>query len=142
MLAHPPIWKAVVIALGAITLLFVDVTAAVAAGKSGSVPEVKPPPVTPTKPAPLSDARLKAFAIASTEIVEIRKKYWPQVEAAKTEDEMKRIAAVARKKMNEAITAQGLTVDQYNGVVQAIQKDKSLIKRIERLEKEMVKTKK
>ncbi len=55
---------------------------------------------------------------------------------------MKRIAAVAREKMNAAITAQGLTVEEYNGVVQAIQKDKSLIKRIKRLEKETAKTKK
>lgn len=130
-----PVCKATLIVLGTVALLFAGVETTRAAGdKRPSVPEIKPPPI---ERAPLTDARLKAFAIASAEVMKIRKKYWPQVETAKTEDEMRRVAATARREMNRAIAAQGLTVDQYNGVVQAIQKDKSLIKRIERLEKEM-----
>lgn len=140
MCPNQPVWKSIIFALGAIAVLFTDIAATRAAGnESRSVPEVKPPPVAPAR---LSDARLRAFAVASANIMEIRKKYWPQVEAAKTEDEMRRITATAQKLMNQAIANQGLTVDQYNGVVQAIQNDKALIKRIKKLEQAMKKEKK
>lgn len=103
--------------------------ATAAEDKAKSIPKINAP--TPA----FSDARLKAFATASMNIVKIRRKYWPQVQATDNEDEMRKIAEIAKKEMMKAIKAHGLTVEQYNAVVTAAQKDPSLVERIEKIEK-------
>lgn len=91
-------------------------------------------------PAPVfSDARLKAFAAASTKILEIRKKYLPQLQAAGSEEDIRKISEAGQNEMMQAIAAHGLTSKQYNDVVAAVQKDRSLIERIENIEKRMKK---
>lgn len=99
--------------------------------KAQSVPKVVPPPISPVIP----DARLKAFGAASSEIMAIRQKYWPQVQAAPNEAEMQRLTEIARKEMMESIAKHGLTIKQYNEIVAAVRNDPALIKRIEKLEK-------
>jgi hypothetical protein len=106
-----------------------------AGNKAKAVPEVKTP-VTE-----FSDAQLKAFAVASTTILEVRQKYWPQVQAAGSEDEMRKIASIAQKEMMQALSTSGLTVEQYNEVVAAAQKDPSLVERIKQIEKPTKKNK-
>lgn len=140
---HPirqPVLKRATIVLAVAIGLFAPIQTTMAAeDKAKSVPEIKAPPVETGK---ISDARLKAFAVASSQIMAVRQKYWPQVQAAGTEDEMRKIAAIAQKEMMQAISTQGLTADQYNEVVQAAQKDKSIVDRIKELEKGMKSTKK
>ena len=135
---HPirqPVLKRTTVVLALVIGLFAPFQTTMAAEDNAkSVPEIKAPPL---KTQEMSDARLKAFAIASTQIMAVRQKYWPQVQAAGTEDEMRNIAATAQKEMMQAISAQGLTVDQYNEVVQAAQNDKSIVDRIKELEKGM-----
>ena len=102
-----------------------------AEGKAKAIPEIKAPAQN------FSDAQLKAFPTASTKILEIRQKYWPQVQAAGSEDEMRKVAETAQNEMMKAIAVDGLTVEQYNEVVAAAQKDRSLIERVEKIEKRM-----
>jgi hypothetical protein len=102
-----------------------------AESKQKSVPDIVPPPVSPD----FSDARLKAFAAASAKVMDIRQEYWPQVQAASSEEEMRRLTKIAQKKMLETVAAHGLTMDQYNEIVAAAKDDPDLIERIKKLEK-------
>lgn len=104
-----------------------------AENRAKSVPNIK-------APAPVfSDARLKAFAAASTKILEIRQKYLPRLQAAGGEEEMRKVSEAGQNEMKQAIAAHGLTAAQYNEVVAAVRKDRSLIVRIENIEKRMKK---
>lgn len=115
-----------------VTILFV---AALPDATTATEEKAKPGAEAATSAPEFTDARLRAFAIASNAIFAIRQKYLPQVQAAGSEDEARKLATAAQQEMLKVVADNGLTVDQYNAVVAAAQNDPSLIDRIKTIEK-------
>lgn len=81
--------------------------------------------------ATIDDAKLQSFAVAFLQVNEIARQYQPQLESAATEEDRQKIQQEAGQKMVEAVEAsEGITVDEYNQIIQAAQADPELAQRI------------
>lgn len=80
-----------------------------------------------------SDAQLKKFVAASQKVAMISQEYGPKLQASKDETTRNKIFEEADKKMVGAVHAEGMTVDQFNGINQSVQQDPKLIQRLERI---------
>lgn len=86
---------------------------------------------TPAAPAQVDDEKLRSFAVAFLEVAKVNQVYQPQIEAAQNPDEQQRLQESAGAQMLEAVNAQeGITVDEYNVIIQQAQADPELAQRI------------
>ena len=96
--------------------------------------EAAPAPQTeaPAAQAPQADdAKLKSFAVAFLEVAKVNQSYQPQIEQAGSPEDQQRLRQEAGEKMVEAVNeADGITVDEYNVIIQAAQTDPELAQRI------------
>jgi hypothetical protein len=77
---------------------------------SPSVPEQKPIP----------DEKLGAAAAAMEQVASLRQTYQQQIAKA-PESDKPRLTSEASQALTKAVTDQGLSVDEYNGIMQAAQ---------------------
>lgn len=77
-----------------------------------------------------SDAQLQKFAAASQKVAMVADEYRPRLEAAKDEPAREQVYREADEKMVKAVQADGLTVDEFNGIGQAIEQDPQLRQRV------------
>lgn len=98
--------------------------------------DAAPQPAPQTEmPAPeaqqTDDAKLKSFAVAFIEVTRVTQSYQPQIESAGTEADQQRLREEAGEKMVEAVNeAEGITLDEYNTIIQAAQANPELAQRI------------
>lgn len=87
---------------------------------------------SPAAAAPeLDDGKLKSFAMAFLQVNKVTKQYQPQIAAAGTPEDQQRLRQEAGEKMVEAVNgSQGISVDEYNSIIQAAQTDPELAQRI------------
>lgn len=79
----------------------------------------------------VDDGKLRSFAVAFLEVARVNQVYQPQIEAAESPDEQRRLQETAGAEMIEAVDAQqGITVDEYNTIIQQAQTDPELAQRI------------
>lgn len=111
------------LALGAAPMVGV-----VHAQEAAPAPQVE----TPAAQAPaLDDAKLQSFAVAFLEVAKVSQTYQPQIEAAGSTEDQQRLQQEATEKMVEAVNAsEGITVEEYNTIIQAAQTDPELAQRI------------
>ena len=77
------------------------------------------------------DAKLKSFAVAFIEVTRVTQSYQPQIESAGSEEDQQRLREEAGEKMVEAVNgAEGITLDEYNTIIQAAQANPELAQRI------------
>lgn len=104
------------------------------AGAQDAAPAPAPAPQTemPAAEAPqVDDEKLKSFAVAFLEVTKVTQSYQPQIESAGTPEDQQRLRQEAGEKMVEAVNdAEGITVDEYNMIIQAAQTDPELAQRI------------
>ncbi|HRP78963.1 MAG TPA: DUF4168 domain-containing protein [Aquamicrobium sp.] len=80
---------------------------------------------------PADDAKLKSFAVAFLEVAKVTQSYQPQIASAGTPEDQQRLRQEAGEKMVEAVNeADGITLDEYNTIIQAAQADPELARRI------------
>lgn len=105
-----------------------------AAGAQDAVPAPAPAPQTEEAPAAApqqDDAKLKSFAVAFIEVAKVTQSYQPQIESAGTAEDQSRLRQEAGEKMVEAVNeAEGITLDEYNTIIQAAQTDPDLAQKI------------
>ena len=103
------------------------------AAQSARAQEQRPtqqPPAQESSPAPtLSDQKLDQTAAAIKNVQALRKNYSEKMSAAQP-DEQDKIATEASAAMQKAVTDQGLSVDEYNSVVQLAQDDPNVREQI------------
>ena len=100
---------------------------AAVAQDAAPVPEQEAPAAAPS----LDDDKLKSFAVAFLEVTKVTQDYQPQIAAAGTPEDQQRLQEEAGEKMVEAVNeADGITVDEYNMIIQAAQTDPDLAQRI------------
>ena len=89
-----------------------------------------------TSPAPdYSNAQLESFVSASRKIAMISQEYSPKLQAATDDTAKKKVFEEADDKMVKAVHDEGMTVDQFNGINQALQQDPKLVSRVQELAK-------
>jgi hypothetical protein len=91
-----------------------------------------PPVEAPVAAAPAVDeTKLESFAVAFLEVTKVTQTYKPQIEAAGTPEDQQRLQQEAGERMVEAVNdANGITLDEYNQIIQAAQTDPELAQRI------------
>lgn len=77
-----------------------------------------------------TEQQLQKFASASQKISGVVDEYRPKVDAAKTDDAKQEIVKEADAKMVKLVRADGLTVEEFNGIGQAVQRDPQLQERL------------
>ncbi|PLC53766.1 hypothetical protein CR155_09935 [Pollutimonas nitritireducens] len=80
-----------------------------------------------------SDAQLEKFVTASQKVAMISQEYTPKLEESADEGKRKKVFKEADDKMVQAVHAEGMTVDQFNGMNQAIQSNPQLVQRVQQL---------
>lgn len=81
----------------------------------------------------VSDEQLEQFVDAMTSVQEISGKYTEQFQSAETAEDAQAIQQKAQEEMIEAVNDSGLSADEYNTIVQAVQTDEELRARMQEL---------
>jgi len=105
---------------------------ALRAQEAAPAPTPAPGIETPAAAAPdLGEDKLKSFATAFLEVNKLTQQYQPQISAAGTPEDQQRLRQEAGQKMVEAVNgSEGISVDEYNSIIQAAQTDPELAQRI------------
>ncbi|KAG1430624.1 hypothetical protein G6F57_023005 [Rhizopus arrhizus] len=77
-----------------------------------------------------TDQQLQRFASASQKVSGVVDEYRPKVDAAKSDDAKQKVVQEADAKMVQLVRADGLTVEEFNGIGQAVQQDPQLKQRV------------
>jgi hypothetical protein len=87
-----------------------------------SAPEHSTP--APSKPAPsISDQKLDAAAAALEQVAAIQQTYKQRFAEAATPSDQQRIVAEAHDALTNAVQDQGLSVEEYNSIIEIAQND-------------------
>ena len=78
-----------------------------------------------------SDAQLKSFAEASLEVERLSQEWSPKIAAAWTAQEQAKARGEAMEQMAEAVEQKGLSVQEYNEIVNAAQTDTETARTVE-----------
>lgn len=82
----------------------------------------------------LSQQKLEKYSQAQEKIMDISQDYRQRLNGAQGEDEAMKLKTAARQEMAGAVTATGLTVQEYNKITQAAQEDPKVRERLRRLQ--------
>lgn len=82
-----------------------------------------------------SDAQLEKFISASQKIAMISQEYTPKLQASENEATKQQVYKQADEKMIHAVHEEGMTVDQFNGINQALQQNPELVQRVQKMVK-------
>jgi hypothetical protein len=88
-----------------------------------------PAPGTSEQAQNIPDEKLDATAAAVKQVASVKENYQGQIEAA-TPSDRPRIAAEAKTALEEAVTKQGLSVDEYNSILTVAQNDSDVREKI------------
>ena len=88
-------------------------------------------PQQQTAPANYSDEQLESFAAAAQRVQELNGKWVPQIAEAQSESEGAQMRQQALQAMEQAVRDEGLTVQEYNGIYDAAQRDPEVMQKIE-----------
>uniref|UniRef100_UPI0033407DAE DUF4168 domain-containing protein n=1 Tax=Castellaniella defragrans TaxID=75697 RepID=UPI0033407DAE len=80
-----------------------------------------------------TEEQLRHYAGAVKKVSAVVVDYLPQWQAAGSEPERQAVVAEADRKMVDQVEAGGMSVDEYNGISRAIQRDPELRKKVESL---------
>lgn len=77
-----------------------------------------------------SDAQLQKFTGAAQKVSGLAETYRPRIESAKDDAAREKIFKEADEKMVKVVNADGLTVDEFNGIGQAVEQNPQLQQRV------------
>lgn len=102
-------------------------------GANAQAPSASPKARAPSGPVanapPISDKKLDAAAAAIARVAFLREKYEQQLAQADPSDRQK-IADQANGELTQAVKDQGLSVNEYNSIVERAQQDPNVRKKI------------
>ena len=78
----------------------------------------------------LNETQLRSFAKVYVQVEKILKTYQPQLKEAKTPEEGKQIQNEEMSKINQVLTQEGMDVQSYQRVVQIVNADEGLRKKV------------
>jgi len=102
-----------------------------AIAQQAQAPATKPAPAAPAQN--YSDAQLEKFVSASKKVAVISQEYTPKLQSSKDETTRQQVYREADKKMVDVVQQEGMSVDEFNGINQAIQQDPALMQRVQNM---------
>ncbi|MDN7127918.1 DUF4168 domain-containing protein [Pseudidiomarina terrestris] len=81
----------------------------------------------------MTDALLEKFLAAMSDVQQVSQKYSQQFQNAENAEEAQAIQQKAQEEMIAAVNAAGLSPDEYNAVIQQVQQDPQLQKRLQEM---------
>lgn len=81
--------------------------------------------------AAISDADLKAFAVAARDVQKINQDYMPVYQSAQNEQQRATIEQEAMGKMAQSVKDKGMSVEKYNQIVAAAQADPDVARKVD-----------
>jgi hypothetical protein len=114
----------------ALTLVgLVSMPAADAQTQSPAPPEqAQPSPPEQSRPS-ITDQKLDQTAAAMKRVVSVKQDYQQRIAAA-TPSDKEGIAEEGRKELSKAVTDQGLSVGEYNAILEVAQKDPDVLQKL------------
>ena len=93
----------------------------------------QPAPAQPnSQGAAISDQKIEQFAVAYLQVDKIRQEYSAKIGATPDATAKQQLQAEAGKQMVQAVQASpGMSVDEYNTILTAAQKDPALVKKVQ-----------
>lgn len=82
---------------------------------------------------PIDESQLDSYAEAAVKIYDIRVRWEPEIRAAESQEKAMEAQREARTEMIEAVQKEGLSVDEYNSITAAAQRDPELNQKIAQL---------
>jgi hypothetical protein len=79
----------------------------------------------------MSEDAVSSFARAYFRVITIEQTYGPKLQAAQTPDEVESIKVEATQEMQQAVTDEGMTVDEFEQIGQRVAADEALRERVE-----------
>lgn len=89
-------------------------------------PPPQPPQQQPAMPSQLSQAQIESFADAALEVQQVQQEYDAQVQSAENPEELEQLQQQAQQDAQQAIEDQGMSLDEYNAILQAANQDPQL----------------
>ncbi|AZG07624.1 DUF4168 domain-containing protein [Pigmentiphaga sp. H8] len=86
-------------------------------------------PAQPQPAANVSDDQLRKFVSAAQKVAMISQEYTPRLNSATDAASQQQVHKEADDKMVDAVHREGLTVDEFNGIGQAVEQNPSLAQR-------------
>lgn len=96
-------------------------------------PAAPTPQTSATPSAAYTDAQLEKFIAASRKVAVISQEYTPRIESTSDQQEREQIFREADEKMVTVVQDEGLSVNEFNGINQALQQDPELEQRVTRM---------
>lgn len=104
--------------------------AAVPAMAQTAAPAQPPASAQPAAPAMQpTDAQLQKFVQASQKVAAVVEEYRPKLHASPDDQAREQVLREADEKMIQLVRADGLTVDEYNGIGAAVEQDPQIRQR-------------
>lgn len=98
---------------------------------SEQAPAAQQAPAAPTAPAP-DAATVSKFVAAYTEIQDIQESYSEKLQSVSDTDKAMELQQEAQQKMHNAVTSNGLDVEEYSQVANQVNSDQDLRARVTR----------
>ncbi|WP_011580737.1 MULTISPECIES: DUF4168 domain-containing protein [Chelativorans] len=89
-----------------------------------------PAPNQPSQATSVTDEKLETFVVALAEVERIKQEYSQRLQTAGSEAEQQQIQNEAGQKMLQAVEGKGISVDEYNQIIQTAQTDPALAERL------------
>jgi len=80
-----------------------------------------------------SDEQIEAFAEARQSVIEISTEWQERLNNAESQEKLNSLQAAAQEEMVQAVRAEGLSVNDYNTMVDAVQSNPELKRRVREL---------
>lgn len=93
------------------------------------------PAATQQAPVNYSDSQLEKFVAASKKVAVISQEYTPRLQSTKDDATRQEVYREADEKMVQVVRDEGMTVEEFNGINQAIQQDPTLMQRVQNIAK-------
>ncbi len=90
-------------------------------------------PASTTASPTISDEKLRQFVTSAQEVAALTDQYSAQYQSAQDDGAKQRIVDEANERMAAAVEANGLTVEEFNGIGQAVESDPTLAQRARQL---------
>ena len=88
--------------------------------------EQQPPQPQPAMPSELAQSQIETFADAAIEVRRVQQDFDAQVQAAQNAEEIEQLQQQAQQQARQAVEDKGLSVDEYNAILQAANQDPQL----------------
>lgn len=88
-------------------------------------------------PNALNEEKLRSFAAATLEVESLNEAWSPRIAAATDPSEQEEVRTQAMEQMAEAVRDKGLSVEEYNTMVQVVQADPQVASTVEAYRDEM-----